>query len=276
MYRYVHSMTMAARNMASHTISLKGLSVTMAGLVLLGAQWGDEGKGKITDYLAEQATTIVRYQGGNNAGHTVVVGDEEFKLRLIPSGILYGGKTCVIGNGVVVDPKVMLNEIAYLQSKGVDTSNLRVSQRAHVIMPYHIAIDTLEEAAKGDNKIGTTKNGIGPCYMDKYARVGIRIADLMDKEVFAERLKTVLEAKNNMIVKLYGGQPFNFDEVFNQYCQYADQLRQYVADTSVLVSEALQNGENVVFEGAQGTLLDIDHGTYPYVTSSNPIAATPV
>ena len=144
-------MTMAARNMASHTISLKGLSVTMAGLVLLGAQWGDEGKGKITDYLAEQATTIVRYQGGNNAGHTVVVGDEEFKLRLIPSGILYRGKTCVIGNGVVVDPKVMLNEIAYLQSKGVDTSNLRVSQRAHVIMPYHIAIDTLEEAAKGDN-----------------------------------------------------------------------------------------------------------------------------
>ena len=177
----------------------------MAGLVLLGAQWGDEGKGKITDYLAEQATTIVRYQGGNNAGHTVVVGDEEFKLRLIPSGILYPGKTCVIGNGVVVDPRVMLSEISYLKDKGVDTSNLRVSERAHVIMPYHVAIDTYEEAAKGDQKIGTTKNGIGPCYMDKYARVGIRIADLMDKEVFAERLASVLKSKNDIIVKLYGG-----------------------------------------------------------------------
>ena len=204
--------------MLQHTIYLKGLSITMAGLVLLGAQWGDEGKGKVTDYLAEQASTIVRYQGGNNAGHTVVVGDEEFKLRLIPSGILYPGKTCVIGNGVVVDPKVMLGEIAYLQSKGVDTSKLRVSERAHVIMPYHIAIDTYEEAAKGDKKIGTTKNGIGPCYMDKYARVGIRIADLMDKEVFAERLKTVLAAKNDLIVKLYGGEPFQFEDVYNQYC----------------------------------------------------------
>ena len=245
----------------------------MAGLVLLGAQWGDEGKGKITDFLAEQATTIVRYQGGNNAGHTVVVGDEEFKLRLIPSGILYPGKTCVIGNGVVIDPKVMLSEIAYLEDKGVDTSNLRVSTRAHVIMPYHIAIDTLEEASKGNNKIGTTKNGIGPCYMDKYARVGIRIADLMDKEVFAEQLKINLEAKNNMIVKLYGGEPFDYDEVFNQYCEYADQIRKYVTDTSVLVSEAMKRGEKVVFEGAQGTLLDIDHGTYPFVTSSNPIAS---
>ena len=245
----------------------------MAGLVLLGAQWGDEGKGKITDYLAEQATTIVRYQGGNNAGHTVVVGDEEFKLRLIPSGILYPGKTCVIGNGVVVDPRVMLSEISYLKDKGVDTSNLRVSERAHVIMPYHVAIDTYEEAAKGDQKIGTTKNGIGPCYMDKYARVGIRIADLMDKEVFAERLASVLKSKNDIIVKLYGGEPFDYDEMFKQYCDYADQIRPYVADTSVLVSEALQRNENVVFEGAQGTLLDIDHGTYPYVTSSNPIAS---
>jgi adenylosuccinate synthase len=167
----------------------------------------------------------------------------------------------------------MLSEISYLKDKGVDTSNLRVSERAHVIMPYHVAIDTYEEAAKGDQKIGTTKNGIGPCYMDKYARVGIRIADLMDKEVFAERLASVLKSKNDIIVKLYGGEPFDYDEMFKQYCDYADQIRPYVADTSVLVSEALQRNENVVFEGAQGTLLDIDHGTYPYVTSSNPIAS---
>lgn len=245
----------------------------MSGLVLLGAQWGDEGKGKITDVLAEQASAIVRYQGGNNAGHTVVVGEEEFKLRLIPSGILYPGKTCVIGNGVVIDPKVMLEEIRYLKDKGVDTSQLKISERAHVIMPYHIAIDQYEEAAKGDAKIGTTKNGIGPCYVDKYARVGIRIADLIDPEVFAHQLKINLEAKNNQIVKLYGGTPFAFEAVYEEYCQYADKLRQYVTDTSVFVHETLQKGEHVVFEGAQGTLLDIDHGTYPYVTSSNPIAS---
>ena len=161
----------------------------MSGLVLLGAQWGDEGKGKVTDYLGEMADVVVRYQGGNNAGHTVVVGEEEFKLRLIPSGILNPKAICVIGNGVVVDPNVLLKEIKYLQEKGIDTSGLRISERAHVIMPYHIAIDTYDEEAKGEKKIGTTKNGIGPCYSDKYNRIGIRIADLIDKEVFAERLK---------------------------------------------------------------------------------------
>ena len=169
--------------------------MSMSGLVLLGAQWGDEGKGKVTDYLGEMADVVVRYQGGNNAGHTVVVGDDEFKLRLIPSGILNPNATCVIANGVVIDPHVLLNEIKYLEEKGVNTQNLRISERAHVIMPYHIAIDTYDEEAKGENKIGTTKNGIGPCYSDKYNRVGIRIVDLLDKEEFAERLKTTLAAK---------------------------------------------------------------------------------
>lgn len=246
----------------------------MPGLVLLGAQWGDEGKGKVTDYLAERASMVVRYQGGNNAGHTVVVGDEEFKLRLIPSGILYPNTTCVIGNGVVIDPRVLLKELSYLKEKGVDTSNLRISERAHVIMPYHITIDTLDEEAKGEKKIGTTKNGIGPCYMDKSARIGIRINDLMDKEEFAQRLQNALEIKNKLLVKLYETEPMDFQSLFDEYCGYADQLREYVADTSLMIDTALKNGENVVFEGAQGTLLDLDHGTYPYVTSSNPIASS--
>ena len=246
----------------------------MPGLVLLGAQWGDEGKGKVTDYLAERASMVVRYQGGNNAGHTVVVGDEEFKLRLIPSGILYPETTCVIGNGVVIDPRVLLKELDYLHQKGVDTSKLRISERAHVIMPYHVLIDTLDEEAKGDQKIGTTKNGIGPCYMDKSARIGIRIADLMDREEFAQRLQSVLAIKNNLLVKLYGTEPMEFEPLYEEYLGYADQLRRYVTDTSLLIDTALKNGENVVFEGAQGTLLDLDHGTYPYVTSSNPIASS--
>lgn len=246
----------------------------MPGLVLLGAQWGDEGKGKVTDYLAEKASMVVRYQGGNNAGHTVVVGDEEFKLRLIPSGILYPKTTCVIGNGVVIDPRVLLKELAYLKEKGIDVSGLRISERAHVIMPYHVLIDTLEEAAKGDLKIGTTKNGIGPCYMDKAARVGIRVIDLLDKEEFRTRLENVLVNKNNLLVKLYGAEPLDFESLYAEYCGYADQLREYVTDTSLLIDTALKNGENVVFEGAQGTLLDLDHGTYPYVTSSNPVASS--
>ena len=246
----------------------------MPGLVLLGAQWGDEGKGKVTDYLAQKASMVVRYQGGNNAGHTVVVGDNEFKLRLIPSGILYPDTTCIIGNGVVIDPRVLLKELAYLQEKGVDTSHLYISERAHVIMPYHILIDTLEEESKGDAKIGTTKNGIGPCYMDKSARVGIRMIDLLDKEEFAARLQNVLAQKNKLLVKLYDAKPFDFDALYNEYCGYADQLRQYVTDTSLLIDTALKKGDNVVFEGAQGTLLDLDHGTYPYVTSSNPVASS--
>ena len=245
----------------------------MSGLVLLGAQWGDEGKGKVTDYLGEMADVVVRYQGGNNAGHTVVVGEEEFKLRLIPSGILNPKAICVIGNGVVVDPNVLLKEIKYLQEKGIDTSGLRISERAHVIMPYHIAIDTYDEEAKGEKKIGTTKNGIGPCYSDKYNRIGIRIADLIDKEIFAERLKATLEVKNNLLVKFYEKEPMDFQEIFENYSEMAEKIKKYVTDTSYLVDEALKAGKKVLFEGAQGTLLDIDHGTYPYVTSSNPIAS---
>ena len=247
--------------------------MSMSGLVLLGAQWGDEGKGKVTDYLGEMADVVVRYQGGNNAGHTVVVGDDEFKLRLIPSGILNPNATCVIANGVVIDPHVLLNEIKYLEKKGVNTQNLRISERAHVIMPYHIAIDTYDEEAKGENKIGTTKNGIGPCYSDKYNRIGIRIVDLLDKEEFAERLKTTLAAKNNLLVKYYGKEPMNYQEIYDEYCAMAEKIRPYVTDTSYLIDESFKAGKKVVFEGAQGTLLDIDHGTYPYVTSSNPIAS---
>lgn len=244
----------------------------MPGLVLLGAQWGDEGKGKITDYLAEKADVVVRYQGGNNAGHTVVVNGIEFKLRLIPSGIISGHADCIIGNGVVVDVRVLMQELAYLREKGVDPSGLRISDRAHVIMPYHVRQDELEEIAKGDAKIGTTKNGIGPCYMDKSARIGIRIGDLLDKDYFRTRLASALRMKNDLFVKLYDAEPFDFEEMYQQYLTFAEAIRPHVCDTSILLHNAFEAGKKVVFEGAQGTLLDLDHGTYPYVTSSNPTA----
>ncbi len=244
----------------------------MPGLVLLGAQWGDEGKGKITDFLAEQADYVVRYQGGNNAGHTVVVNGEEFKLRLIPSGIISEQASCVIGNGVVVDLKVLLQEMHYLQEKGVDTSRLKISDRCHLIMPYHIKQDECEEASKGSLKIGTTKNGIGPCYMDKSARIGLRMGDLLDKEYFVERLQNAVATKNNLLVKLYGAEPFDADAIAKDYLAMAEEILPMICDTSYLLDEALKAGQKVVFEGAQGTLLDIDHGTYPFVTSSNPTA----
>ncbi len=244
----------------------------MASVVVLGTQWGDEGKGKIVDFLAEQADVVVRYQGGNNAGHTVVVGDQEFKLHLIPSGILYGQKICVIGNGVVVDPAVLLKELAYLQDRGIDTSGLRVSNRAHVIMPYHRLLDEVEEEKRGHNKIGTTKRGIGPCYMDKDARQGIRIVDLMDEEEFSDKLAFNLETKNYLLERVYDAEGFDFETVKAEYLAYAEQLRQYVADTSLIINDAIKAGNNVLFEGAQATLLDIDHGTYPFVTSSHPTA----
>lgn len=244
----------------------------MASVVVLGTQWGDEGKGKIVDFLAEQADVVVRYQGGNNAGHTVVVGDQEYKLHLIPSGILYGNKTCVIGNGVVIDPAVLLKELAYLQARGIDTANLRLSNRAHVIMPYHRLLDEVEEEKRGNNKIGTTKRGIGPCYVDKDARQGIRVVDLMDPEEFSEKLAYNLEAKNHLLERVYGVEGFDFETVKNEYLGYAEQLRKYVADTSLIINDAIKAGKNVLFEGAQATLLDIDHGTYPYVTSSHPTA----
>ncbi|MFZ5944998.1 MAG: adenylosuccinate synthase [Bacillota bacterium] len=244
----------------------------MPSVVLIGAQWGDEGKGKITDYLAQRADVVVRYQGGNNAGHTVVVGDQEFKLHLIPSGILYPGTICVIGNGVVVDPKVLVKELDYLKSRNININNLRISDRAHLIMPYHVRLDELEEERKGANKIGTTRKGIGPAYMDKAARVGIRIVDLLDKEEFSEKLRANLQSKNNLLERVYEAPGFDFQEIYDEYLGYIEKIKHLVADTSVIIHDALDAGENVLFEGAQGTLLDLDHGTFPYVTSSHPVA----
>lgn len=244
----------------------------MPGLVLLGAQWGDEGKGKITDILGEQADYVVRYQGGNNAGHTVVVNGEEFKLRLTPSGIISNHATCVIGNGVVVDLRVLIKELNYLKEKGVDVSYLKISDHCHLIMPYHIKQDECEEIAKGDNKIGTTKNGIGPCYMDKSARIGLRMGDLLDKDYFIQRLEAAVANKNNLLGKLYGAEPFDAKIIADEYLALAEPIMGCICDTSWLLNEAYREGKKIVFEGAQGTLLDVDHGTYPFVTSSNPVA----
>ena len=244
----------------------------MSSVVVVGTQWGDEGKGKITDFLSEQAEYVARYQGGDNAGHTIQFGGETYKLHLIPSGIFSQEKLCIIGNGVVVNPKSLVTELAYLHERNIATDNLRISDRAHVILPYHIELDRLQEEAKGDNKIGTTIKGIGPAYMDKAARVGIRIADLLDREVFEERLRINLEDKNRQFTKLYDANPMNFEEILEEYYEYGQQIKQYVCDTSVLLNEALDNGKRVLFEGAQGVMLDIDQGTYPFVTSSNPLA----
>ena len=244
----------------------------MSSVVVVGTQWGDEGKGKITDFLSEKAEYVARYQGGDNAGHTIQFGGETYKLHLIPSGIFSPEKLCIIGNGVVVNPKSLVTELAYLHERNITTDNLRISDRAHVILPYHIELDRLQEEAKGDKKIGTTIKGIGPAYMDKAARVGIRIADLLDREVFEERLRLNLEDKNRQFTKLYDASPMNFEEIFEEYYEYGQQIKQYVCDTSVLLNDALDNGKRVLFEGAQGVMLDIDQGTYPFVTSSNPLA----
>lgn len=244
----------------------------MSGLIVVGSQWGDEGKGKITDFLAEKADLVVRFQGGNNAGHTVVVGDQEFRLHLIPSGILYPDTVCAIGNGVVVDPAVLIEELDSLEKRGINTSLLLISGRAQVIMPYHSRIDELEEERRGEYKIGTTRRGIGPAYMDKVGRVGIRVADLIDPDLFASKLALALEEKNDILIHLYNAEPFRLEDVMEQYRGYAERLKPLVADTSVVTYQALREGKKVLFEGAQGTLLDIDHGTYPYVTSSHPVA----
>lgn len=244
----------------------------MSSVVVVGTQWGDEGKGKITDFLSENAEVIARYQGGDNAGHTIVIDGTKYKLHLIPSGIFYPEKISVIGNGVVVNPKSLVKELAYLHDAGIKTDNLRISDRAHVILPYHIKLDQLQEDAKGDNKIGTTIKGIGPAYMDKAARVGIRIADLLDKDIFAERLKINLEQKNREFTKMYEVDPIAFEDIFEAYYDYGQQIKKYVTDTSVILNDALDAGKRVLFEGAQGVMLDIDQGTYPYVTSSNPVA----
>ncbi|CUQ32400.1 adenylosuccinate synthase [Clostridium baratii] len=246
----------------------------MSAFIVIGAQWGDEGKGKMTDYLAEEADVVVRFQGGNNAGHTVVVGDKEYKLRLIPSGILYDDKTNVIGNGVVVDPKALFEEIEYLEGVGVKITpeKLIISDRAHLIMPYHKVLDKLKEKARGKNDIGTTGRGIGPCYTDKFERCGIRVCDLMHENVFKEKLEQNIEAKNAYITKVLGGEPLNYEEILKEYLELAKKLRAFVADTSVKVYDSILEDKTVLFEGAQGMLLDIDYGTYPYVTSSNTTA----
>ncbi|MCQ2373049.1 MAG: adenylosuccinate synthase, partial [Phascolarctobacterium sp.] len=232
----------------------------------------DEGKGKIVDYLTQKANAVVRYSGGSNAGHTVVVNDIAYKLRLLPSGVLFDDKINVLGNGVVINPGVFLKEIQGMKEKGIPCNNMVISDRAHVVLPYHQRLDELQEAALGDNKIGTTKNGIGPCYQDKVARIGIRVCDLMEAETFAAKLKVNLEAKNAIITKIYGGEPFDYETVLQEYLAYAEELRPYVTDTGVVLDEIFSAGKNVLFEGAQATFLDVDHGTYPYVTSSNPTA----
>ena len=244
----------------------------MSSIVVIGSQWGDEGKGKIVDFLAQRADVVVRYSGGSNAGHTVVVNDVAYKLRLLPSGILYKDKTCILGNGVVINPRVVLEEIRGMQAKGVDTTNLLISDRAHVVFPYHEKQDELQELALGANKIGTTKGGIGPCYMDKYARTGIRVCDLMNKEVLAEKLKRTLSAKNKLFTEYYKAEPLAYEPMLKAYLEYAEALRPHVCDTSVALGDFFDEGRKVLFEGAQATFLDIDYGTFPYVTSSNPTA----
>src|SRR5690606_20976806 len=231
-----------------------------------------EGKGKITDFLAESAEVIARYQGGNNAGHTIVFGGNRYKLHLIPSGIFYRDKICVLGNGMVLNPEALVEELEYLKSHGISPENLRISDRAHLILPYHIKLDMVEEARKGEGKIGTTGKGIGPAYMDKAARIGIRVGDLMDPDLFAEKLKRNLEEKNRLLERVYDTGGFSFDEIYDKYLALGEKFRAYVTDTSVVLNDAIDQGRRVLFEGAQGVMLDIDQGTYPFVTSSNPVA----
>ncbi|HAG10679.1 MAG TPA: adenylosuccinate synthase [Desulfotomaculum sp.] len=244
----------------------------MSALIVVGAQWGDEGKGKVTDFLAARADVVVRYQGGNNAGHTVVANGRELKLHLIPSGILYPGKLCLIGNGVVIDPGALIEEIKQLTGQGINTDFLRISPRAHIILPYHRRQDLCEEEQKGSQRIGTTSRGIGPTYADKASRAGIRVVDLIDPEEFRFYLKYALEGKNRLLDNVYGAEGFDYAELLEVYSKYAGILKPYVADVSVIINTALDEGKKILFEGAQGTLLDLDHGTYPFVTSSHPIA----
>ena len=242
----------------------------MPAKVVVGVQWGDEGKGKIIDILASRADVVVRSQGGNNAGHTVKRNDEVYKLHLIPSGILYKDTLCLIGCGVVIDPKVILKEIDGLISRGISCENLKIDPRAHVIMPWHIALDELSEQRRGNSDIGTTKRGIGPCYMDKAERCGLRIYDLINKDVFIKKAFEAAVIKNEIIEKIYGGQPIAVNDMINEYLEYGNRLKKYVDDVSVLTHTACKADKNVLFEGAQGTLLDLDMGTYPFVTSSHP------
>ncbi|MCP4650942.1 MAG: adenylosuccinate synthase [PVC group bacterium] len=245
----------------------------MSNLVIVGAQWGDEGKGKIIDILSKDADYVVRYQGGNNAGHTVVVGKEEIILHLIPSGVLHKNKVCIIGNGVVIDPEALLAEVSYLKAKKINVNNsLRISDSAHVIFPYHKILDKLREEKFRKTKIGTTGRGIGPCYTDKLSRGGIRIADLLNKRIFKEKLEANIEEKNAIFTKVYNYKRYSFKDIYAQYLKYAKKIKPYVCNCSVVLNEAISKRKNILFEGAQGTLLDVDHGTYPFVTSSNSTA----
>lgn len=248
----------------------------MKSFIVLGAQWGDEGKGKMTDYLAEDADLVVRFQGGNNAGHTVVVGDKEYKLHLIPSGILYDDKINILGNGVVIDPNALFTEIEYLKELGVEVTpeKLYISDRAQVIMPYHKVLDALKEKSRGKDLIGTTGKGIGPCYTDKVERSGIRICDLLNDKVLKEKIEANLQVKNSMIRDVFGGEHIDIMEVYNEYVEFGKKIRPFVRETSVEIYKAIKDNKIVLFEGAQGMLLDIDYGTYPYVTSSNTIAGS--
>jgi len=244
----------------------------MPAVVLLGAQWGDEGKGKATDLLGDRVDYVVRYQGGNNAGHTVVIGDQKYALHLLPSGILSPNVIPVIGNGVVIDPAVLLDEIKGLNERGINTSKLKISTNAHLITPYHRTIDKVSERFLGKSKIGTTGRGIGPSYVDKINRIGIRVQDLFDQSILKQKIEAALHDKNQILVKVFNRKGITVDEVIDEYLGYSDTLKPYVTDTSLLLDQALQQGKVVLLEGSQGTLLDVDHGTYPFVTSSNPTA----
>jgi adenylosuccinate synthase len=244
----------------------------VSGTVIVGTQWGDEGKGRFTDYLAQESDLVVRYQGGHNAGHRIVVGDEVFALQLVPSGVLYPHVTAIIGNGVVVDPAVLIDELDMLEGKGVDTSRVKLSGNSHLIMPYHQELDRVTERFLGKNKLGTTKRGIGPAYADKALRVGLRVQDLLDAKIFREKLDLALREKNGVLAKVYNRLPLDADEIAATYLAMVPRLEPMIDDTVHLVHEALDAGRPVLFEGAQATYLDLDHGTYPFVTSSNPIA----
>ena len=244
----------------------------MPAIVLLGAQWGDEGKGKATDLLGDRVDYVVRYQGGNNAGHTVVIGDQKYALHLLPSGILSPNVIPVIGNGVVIDPAVLLTEIKGLNERGIDTSKLKISTNAHLITPYHRTIDKVSERFLGKSKIGTTGRGIGPAYADKINRIGIRVQDLFDPSILRQKIEAALHDKNQILIKVFNRKGITVDEVLDEYLGYAQILKPYVVDTALLLDQALKSGKNVLLEGSQGTLLDVDHGTYPFVTSSNPTA----
>jgi len=241
-------------------------------IAVLGAQWGDEGKGRVVDMLAQQARMVVRFSGGDNAGHSVVNPHGKFKLHLIPSGIFNARVACIIGNGVVINPKVLIGEIDNLNERGVDTGNLFISDRAHLIMPYHLLLDGLEEKARGGKAIGTTLKGVGPAFTDKAARLGIRAGDLLDREALRERLRSLIDYKNVILTKVYGAKPLSLDEVYSQYCRYGERLASHIRETTIMLDEAVARGELVILEGAQGALLDPDFGTYPYATSSSPLA----